>query len=195
MNSHYKDDGSDKPQPCRKYPRADFMDYNEGDFFVTVCTKNKRHYFGNICNGVMNLSSLGEYLKGNIESTSSHFPDAKILNYVVMPNHVHLIVSIERNDLTPAQTAGNLGRLNQLARISVATGRDPTETTHHNSRLAVVIGSMKSAVTRFATINNIEFGWQSRFHDHRIRGSRDGDNIWNYIDNNVVNWLNDCFYN
>lgn len=171
------------------------MDYNEGDFFVTVCTKNKRHYFGNICNGVMKLSSLGEYLKGNIESTSSHFPDAKILNYVVMPNHVHLIVSIERNDLTPAQTAGNLGRLNQLARISVATGRDPTETTHHNSRLAVVIGSMKSAVTRFATINNIEFGWQSRFHDHRIRGSRDGDNIWNYIDNNVVNWLNDCFYN
>lgn len=194
MISHHENNRSDKSRPCRKYPRAVFMDYNEGDFFVTVCTKNKRHFFGNIHNGVMNLSSLGKYLTENIETTSSHFPDARILNYVVMPNHVHLIVSIGRDDLTPSQTADNLGRLNQLARISVATGRDPTMTTHHNSRLAVIIGSMKSAVTRFATSNNLEFGWQSRFHDHRIRGSRDGDNIWNYIDNNVANWSKDCFY-
>lgn len=194
MNFPDENSHSDKSQPCRKYPRAGFMDYNEGDFFVTICTKNKRHFFGNIRNGVMNLSPLGNYLTKNIETTSSHFPDARILNYVVMPNHVHLIVSIERDDSTPSQTADNLGRLNQLARISVATGRDPTMTSHHNSRLAVVIGSMKAAITRFATSNNIEFGWQSRFHDHRIRGSRDGDNIWNYIDNNVANWSKDRFY-
>ncbi|MDE6410535.1 MAG: hypothetical protein K2K81_09900 [Muribaculaceae bacterium] len=146
----------------------------------------------------MYLSELGQFLNYNINSLSQHFPDARILNYVIMPNHLHLIVEIDKGKTSANKNEGqrpnNLGRLNRLARISVATGRDPTKTTHHNSRLALVIGSIKAAVTRYSKMNNIEFGWQTRYHDHYIRNNHDGDRIWNYIDNNIINWDKDCFY-
>lgn len=181
--------------PKRKYPRADFLDYNIGDYFVTICTKNKLHYFGYIKDGEMHLSMVGQFLRDNIESTTIHFPEARVLNYVVMPNHVHLIVSIGDNENIPRQNkCVNRGKLNGAAALAVAAGRDPTMSTHHNTRLAVIVGSMKSATSRFAKRNDIEFGWQPRFHDHLIRGPHDGDNIWNYINNNVNNWEKDCFH-
>lgn len=72
----------------RKYPRAKFLDYSEGNFFVTVCTRHMIHYFGEIRNDEMVLSEIGKVLVDNIESTSSHFNDVAILNYVVMPYYL-----------------------------------------------------------------------------------------------------------
>lgn len=168
---------------CRKYPRAKFHNYNGGEYFVTFCTRNKKHYFGEIADGKMHLSRVGYFLQSNIESIQSHFDDVIIPLFVIMPNHVHAIISIVGSRPAATETiAANVGRLNQLARISVATDRNPAETTHHNSRLAVVVGSIKSAVKRFATENNIEFDWQSRYHDHIIRGPRDGNIITEYIE-------------
>lgn len=178
--------------PKRRYPRADFLDYMTGNYFVTICTKNKNHYFGYIYNGKMYLSAIGQFLKENIGSTTEHFPEARIIKYVIMPNHVHLIISIWDND-RKNEGFVNRGKLNGLAEDSVAAGRDPTVTTHHNSRLAVIVGSMKAAVSRFAKQNKITFDWQPRFHDRFIRGYRYGDYIWNYIENNVENWDKDCF--
>ncbi|MBQ7870386.1 MAG: transposase [Prevotella sp.] len=184
----------DDNTPHRKYPRAPFLDYSFGNFFVTICTHEKKHYFGCIHQGEMHPSAIGCFLAENIQSVRTHYPNVEILNYVVMPNHVHLIVSVADGANESARTAGNLGRLNQLARMSGATGCDPILTTHHNSRLAVVVGGIKAATTRFARKNSLEFGWQSRFHDHLIRGPRDGDNIWDYINNNIATWEKDCFY-
>lgn len=47
----------------------------------------------------------------------------------------------------------------------------------------------------FITIcTGLEFAWQPRYHDHKIRGVQDGNNISDYIENNVYNWESDCFY-
>lgn len=59
--------------------------------------------------------------------------------------------------------------------------------------LSVVVGGLKRAVTLFARRNNIEFDWQSRYHDHIIRGANDGNRIAEYIENNVTRWDADCF--
>ena len=53
----------------------------------------------------------------------------------------------------------------------------------------------KSAVTTFAVKNNIEFGWQERFHDHIIRNEESYQKIRNYIINNPSNWKTDKFNN
>lgn len=45
----------------------------------------------------------------------------------------------------------------------------------------------------YARRNNIDFGWQSRYHDHIIRGAHDGNRIADYIKNNVARWGADCF--
>lgn len=57
-----------------------------------------------------------------------------------------------------------------------------------------IIGSYKSAVTKHANRLGLEFGWQTRFHDHIIRNDDEFVRISNYIENNVQNWKDDRFY-
>lgn len=156
------------PYPDRKSPRADFHDYSGGDYFITICTRDKEHYFGHIRDNEMHYSIIGEFCKQQFEQISKHYPYAEIPLFVVMPNHVHAIVSIGSRTHEPCV---------------------PTERT----ALSVIIGGLKRAVTLFARRNNIEFGWQSRYHDHIIRGVNDGNKIANYIENNVARWANDCY--
>ncbi|MBP5455780.1 MAG: DUF740 domain-containing protein [Paludibacteraceae bacterium] len=82
----------------RKTPRAKWHDYKGGEYFVTICTKDRVHYFGEVCGGEMQLSSLGEILKQEIENTEKiRGGDVSIPLYVIMPNHVHLIVIVCRD--------------------------------------------------------------------------------------------------
>ena len=46
----------------------------------------------------------------------------------------------------------------------------------------------------FARRNGIEFGWQSRYYDHIIRGVQDGNHIAEYIESNIEKWASDCFH-
>lgn len=184
---------STPPLPKRKNLRAEFHDYSGGIYFITICTCDKRHYFGEIIDGEMKRTILGEILERNITDISTHFKDVEIPLFVVMPNHFHAIVCINSVGSRPVATASNVGRLNQTARLAVATGRDPTMVTHHNSRLAVVVGSIKAHVTRYAVRNHLPFKWQPRFHDHIIRDSHDGNKISEYITNNIARWDIDRF--
>lgn len=70
----------------------------------------------------------------------------------------------------------------------------PTQKGYQRSLLSTFIGSLKSAVTKYAHECGIPFAWQSRYHDHAIRGVDDLNNISRYITNNVANWEKDCFY-
>ena len=75
---------------------------------------------------------------------------------------------------------------------------DDTKYKNHfapqSKNLSSIIRGYKSAVTTFAKKNNIEFEWQSRFHDHIIRSMDDYHRISKYILNNPSKWLNDKFY-
>lgn len=155
-------------QPQRKSPRADFHDYSGGTYFITICTRDKRHYFGEIHNGEMYLNAIGEYCEQQLKQISTHYPYAEMALYVIMPNHIHFIVGINRTH-----------------EPCVPTTRTP---------LSVVIGGLKRDITLFARRNNIDFAWQSRYHDHIIRGKQDGKRISEYILHNVTQWSLDCFY-
>lgn len=166
--------------PIRKSPRAYFHDYSGGDYFVTICTHGKRHYFGEIRNSEIWLTVIGKIAVKEIEELQRHFPYAKVPLFVVMPNHIHMIVSIKRAD-APTGTDAPTGA---DAPVCVPTRR---------TALSVVIGCFKQAVTMFARRNGIDFGWQGRYHDHIIRGTRDRNMISDYILNNVAKWDADCF--
>lgn len=181
--------------PSRKYPRAKFHDYNEGTFFVTVCTHNMIHYFGKILNDEMILSAVGRVLEYQLKNITNHYEDVEIPLFVVMPNHFHCIISIGDTQLELIRNKHkNFGQLNKLALETVATSGDPTLTTHHSCRLGNIISCLKAAVTRFARKNNMKFEWQKRYYDHIIRGHYDLDPIAEYIENNVERWADDCFY-
>ncbi len=156
--------------PQRKNLRAEFHNYSSGDYFVTICTREKKHFFGKITSGEMKYSPLGYEAKRCMDTLATHYTYVDVPLFVIMPNHVHAIIRIREK--------------------SAATGCIPSIRT----ALGVVIGGYKQAITRFARRNNIEFGWQSRYHDHIIRGVHDGNRIAEYIESNVAHWADDCFY-
>ncbi len=79
----------------RQSIRAPGFDYRDpGTYFVTICTQHREHLFGEIRHGVMGLSAMGQIVKECIKQIPRHFPGITIDTYVVMPNHVHILVHI-----------------------------------------------------------------------------------------------------
>ena len=81
---------------CIPSARANWHNYNGGVYFVTICTKNREHYFGEICPGPqMQLSPIGQYVYEQFINVKTHYPYAKIPLFVIMPDHIHAIVTID----------------------------------------------------------------------------------------------------
>ena len=117
----------------------------------------------------MHLSPIGEFCQQQWEEVSSHYPYATVPLFVVMPNHIHAIVSI-----------------NQESECAIRkTDREA---------LAIVVGGIKREVTMFACKHETAFGWQSRFYDRIIRNRKEANNIATYIENNVARWDSDEYY-
>jgi REP element-mobilizing transposase RayT len=152
----------------RKSPRSQWLDYSVGDFFVTICTDHRIPYFGIIQHDKMILTSIGMALEQAIHEITLHNPYAEPMQWVVMPNHVHMIIRIDGEDL----------QNEALMR----------------SALSVVVGGVKRAVTMAARNMAAPFDWQSRYHDHLIRNNEEENRIADYIDGNVINWALDRFY-
>ncbi len=191
-----------------KTARADWIDYNNGDFFVTICTKNRSHYFGHIDNGEIYLTSIGLYTLEAIQNIQKHNPYCEVLGFVIMPNHIHLILSItdiremHKNKVAPTQVetqyiASQNKNISQIETQYIASLQSQSQMriiSKQRSLLARTIANFKSAVTRYASAQKIEFGWQSRYHDAFIRNQAMMNQIADYVDNNVVRWATDCYF-
>ena len=105
-----------------------------------------------------------------------HFPFVQLNAFVVMPNHVHGIIVIDRNDDINRDAV-------QTPKLGVSTWKSGT--------LGVIINQYKRAVTINARKINPHFAWQSRYHDHIIRNDKSFERICNYILSNPENWDED----
>lgn len=192
----------------RKTPRAKWHDYNGAEYFVTICTKNREHYFGEIHDGQMQLTVVGEWLKMQIENTETiRGGDVSIPLYVIMPNHVHLIVYIRDSICRDALNASVKNAFNASVRNTLNASVNNQTNNNEDARsaslqrfgpqsknLGSIIRGIKSSVTKFARQNGIPFMWQSRYHDHIIRNQDEKNKIGIYIEQNPLRWEYDCFY-
>lgn len=184
----------------RKTPRAKWHDYNGAEYFVTICTKNREHYFGEIHDGQMQLTVVGEWLKMQIENTETiRGGDVSIPLYVIMPNHVHLIVYIRDSICRDALNASVRKALNASVNNQTNNNEDARSASlqrfgPQSKNLGSIIRGIKSSVTKFARQNGIPFMWQSRYHDHIIRNQDEKNKISIYIEQNPLRWEYDCFY-
>ena len=176
--------------------RAKWHDYDDGFYFVTICTKNRECFFGAIKNSEMILSEIGKYTEERLQMIHDHYSYAEIPLWVIMPNHIHLILSIDRSKLSHKKR--NIPVSIVIANCGDETFQETSLRTEHatatQSWVSVVIGQFKQSVTRFAKQKKIEFAWQSRFHDHIIRNQKEMALISEYIENNVRKWEEDCFF-
>jgi putative transposase len=166
-----------------KSARLEGYDYrNEGLYYVTICTKNRAHFFGKCENGIMLLNDLGKMAEDFWLAIPTHFPNVSLDEYVIMPNHIHGIICIDPTNSVETLHATSLTD-DRYSKISPKQGS-----------LSTVLRSYKSALSNNAKYFNPNFSWQPRFHDHIIRDIQSFTNIQYYILNNPTNWINDEYY-
>ena len=121
---------------------------------------------GNI---VMQLNLFGEILKNQIEWLLLQYPYIDIHNYVIMPNHFHLILEI------------NSLRVN-VDEVKIKS-------------LSSLMGALKTTSSKkIHELGFLDFCWHRSFHDHIIRNEKEYDLISKYIDKNPQKWFEDRFY-
>ena len=179
--------------PCRKSHRLKNYNYSSnGSYFITICIKNKECLLGDIIVGVdalidpiisakpdnindliyqkatnaeMILSSYGEIIKNYIERGKSSYETLTVDNYVIMPNHIHLILSISFEEEMVSKDL-------------------------QHALIPKYVRTLKTLITK-----EIGFSmFQRDYYDHIIRDEKEYEKIWNYIDTNVSNWMSDRFY-
>ena len=149
--------------PNRRQNRLNGYDYSsENKYFVTICTDKRNQYFWTE-NGI---NSFGRIAENELLEICNHFKCVQVDKYVVMPNHIHLILTIGCKPELKLQ--------------------QPLPT------LSTVIGQYKSAVSRKIHMINPKITvWQKSFHDRIIRNEAEYLKLWKYIDENTMPFMLD----
>jgi REP element-mobilizing transposase RayT len=163
----------------RKSIRLKGYDYSQpGEYFITICTHDKKCVFGKVIEEKIILSPIGEIAKKCWEEIPEHYPKVELDEYIIMPNHIHgIIIMSEGRDL-----------INQILTTenNFPLMKNPKET------LGKIIRYYKARSTKL--IHNsgyIDFQWQSLFYDRIVRSDNELNNIRDYITNNPLKWYLD----
>lgn len=190
-------------------------DYSQnGAYFITICTKNRNHFFGQIIDKKIVLNEIGNLAYQYWVEIPYHFPFIKLGNFVVMPNHIHGILIVNKNTdnfddgslqgefksvetlqcNVSTTTTMNESPSTETSPIDTIKNKKMSEISPKSGSISSIIRSYKSIVTKHVRYIDAEFEWQSRFHDHIIRNETSFNNIQNYIENNPANWKEDKFF-
>jgi len=187
--------------------RLQNWDYGSpGLYFITICTKDRQHYFGRIEGHKMILNELGLITNAEWEKTLQIRLDMNLElgEFVTMPNHFHAIIMIGENKYNMKNNTSPGDAMHSISTNKFGPQIKNTGDAMHGistnkfgpqtKNLSSIIRGFKSSVTTSAKKLNIGFGWQERFHDHIIRRHEEYVRISNYIINNPENWKDDTFF-
>ena len=117
----------------RKGNRIKGFDYSQsGVYFLTACTENRVHWFGKVENKKMILNEFGQITEERIKWLELQYPYFKIHNYIVMPNHVHILCQIQNPYPIHQNTVGTGRDLSENEYQNVGTNRDLSENENQN---------------------------------------------------------------
>ena len=168
--------------------RAPWWNYaNNGFYFITICTAGREYLFGYIQNNEMVLSEIGNIVQQEWEKSFEIRTELFCDTFIIMPNHVHGIVQIDK--IEPVETHGCASLQSQSKNHGIAY--------RPSKSISSFIAGFKSSATK--RINEYRDTpklpvWQSRFHDHIIRNQEEYIRIKQYIETNTGNWENDKFF-
>jgi putative transposase len=155
-----------------------------GAYFINLVTHEKLCLFGEIINGEMRLSQLGNTVQREWLRLERRFPGIELDEFVIMPNHLHGIIVITQQD-APHAPGDERKDAAPSKRMGAATGS-----------LTAMVKGFKSAVEfRYHSMaNNNDPLWQPNDYEHIIHDEDDLDRIRRYIAGNPMNWLKDAEY-
>ena len=164
---------------------------SNGAYFITIVTKNREHFFGEIKNGEMILNELGEIVWDEWLKTPKIRPDMNLImvEFVVMPNHIHGIVYIGKNEFNNGDAVVRRDAMHRVSKTVNNEYKNKFEPQCKN--LSSIIRGIKSAVTKKSREILPNFAWQTRFHDRIIRNENEFNRIREYIRKNPEMWQRD----
>ena len=117
---------TEKERPIRKQIRMPEFDYNSnGAYFITVCTKDRKPILSSVSVGTtigrppdVILTKYGRIVEEAIQQIHTVYPSVHVDNYVIMPNHIHLLLFLYCDDGRPMLVAKRYG----IARDPTAKG-------------------------------------------------------------------------
>ncbi len=201
----------------RKPNRLPGYDYSRDNmYFVTTCVNHRICCLGDIKNGIMILNDYGKIVQEKWHWLGEQYPYILLHEFQVMPNHLHGIVEINRENILANQDV-LIVPPRELTGHSVGTGRDlsllndlsirnnlpirgsePTNIDNQPIKiksLSELVGALKTTSSKKIHLNGYhEFAWQRSFHDYIIRDEQSYLKIAAYIINNPLKWEQDKFY-
>ena len=187
----------------RKKQRLQEWIYSDkGSYFLTICCARNKKYLGEIyikvsnmektvgggvldapklesstlSETVMELSEIGKIVDAKIQEMDELFNGVHIDNYVIMPNHIHLLLSVD-------ETSG-------ASRTPPPTASAENKLQHYNETVPRFVSYLKRSTNKKCGIKI----WQRGYHDHVIRDSGDYNIRWNYIERNPIRWVTDKYH-
>ncbi len=153
----------------RKHPRLKNYDYSQnGCYFVTICVKDKKHLLGTVNVGrdayippQTSLSQIGRVAEKYILNIEKVYENIKVENYVIMPNHIHLLLMFDSS-------------------LRDGGGMKASRPTLHT-----VVRSLKTMVTKEIG----ESIWQASYYDRVIDSVEGYEEVWEYIEENPHKWI------
>ena len=160
--------------PKRKANRLPAYDYAQnGAYFITICTHQKKVLFGDISEEAVGADSISARMVRRVFDEVIHqYPTISCPYSIVMPNHFHALIVVERADIESAPT---------ISEVVQAFKRYSTIEYIH-----LVKQGLAEPFERYV--------WQRSFHDHIVRTGEDFRMIAEYIQNNPRRWEEDCFH-
>jgi putative transposase len=184
----------------RRTMRLNGYDYAQpGAYFITLVTFQREELFGQVVNGEIQLSTLGqivhdEWMRSICIRREIHLNEDE---FIIMPNHIHGIVWIVGADGVRPKNGIRPGDIvhpenNFLPIDGLIQGARLAPLQRKPRSLSSFVAGFKARVTSRADHElNMPGIWQRNYYDHIIRNYQDFMNIWGYIDTNPQRWLED----
>lgn len=154
----------------RRSIRLQGYDYTRaGAYFVTICTQNREHLFGEVVTGEMRLNEMGRIVAETWRWLATQYDYVELDEWIVMPNHLHGIIVITDNCRGGSRTAPTVKR----------------------KPIGRLIGAFKTVSTKRINEHRGTPGfpiWQRNYYEHIIRNEDDLEAIRRYIACNPLRW-------
>ena len=200
----------------RRSIRLQGYDYSQpGSYFVTIGTQNHECLFGDIVEGEMVLNDAGQMVQAVWDALPRHYPGIGIDMFVIMPNHLHGLITIQPPNAGPPPSTVGAGPCACPADLPArpanapATGHPPPPAGQPQGVAPTKTMSLAEVVHRLKTLTTKRYAdgvkhhgwkpfpgrlWQRNYWEHVVRNERELRRIREYIGTNPAKWELDRLY-
>jgi REP element-mobilizing transposase RayT len=159
--------------------------------------ENSQHLFGSIENGEMTLNSAGEMIQSIWSEIPLFYNGFVLHDFVVMPNHFHGVIEIVGTIPLWLSDIQKKKWLSDVQKKKLSDVQKQKQLT-----IPQIIHRFKTLTTRryIDGVNHDRWEgfqkqlWQRSYHEHIIRDEKSYEKIVQYVQNNPLKWVEDCYF-